>query len=152
MSALITRVLHEHGANLSLFGEDRHGRPLRARHLHEAQEHRDEAREHLLDAIRAAHFAGDHEHAGRLGKVLEEHDAADVAGGPEELDDQDQDARGEPEKPPGQINSTGSGRGAENMESRERRLLRESAARLRGEPRGMQLSSRRALADWLRQH
>jgi hypothetical protein len=33
----ISRYLHEHGGNRSLFGEDRHGRPYRARRVREAE-------------------------------------------------------------------------------------------------------------------
>jgi hypothetical protein len=34
---MITRFLHENGGNRSMFGEDRHGRPIRARRIREVE-------------------------------------------------------------------------------------------------------------------
>jgi hypothetical protein len=110
--------LTEVGQNRSLYGDT----PRRLR-----EQDRGDHRERIIDAIAAAHREGYHDRAAELARALEEMDNGEDAGEEleeaEDLEDESQAGRGEPRKPLGQVNTSGSSRGKENMESRERYLF-----------------------------
>jgi hypothetical protein len=115
MSEVLTRYLTEVGQNRSLYGDG-------PRRLREGEEptHRD----HIVNAIAQAHKEGAHETGRKLSDILEEmDDGADEPEEGEEREDESEAGRGEPRKPLGQVNTAGSSRGKENMESRERYLF-----------------------------
>ena len=114
---MITRLLSEHGQQDSLFGRDRRGRLRRA--LREGEQTTDDPRDHLVNAIAAAHREGNHDLGHALSKQLEEWDDADA-----ENEGESQAGRGKPFKDEGETNDQKGGKGKENMESRQRRRSR----------------------------
>jgi hypothetical protein len=136
---LITVEMNEMGSNGGLFGMDNYGRPLvplvelqRRRRVREGAEE-PTWRDHMSDAIARCHRDGDHERAMALARDLARFDGnmeeEDEPEGPEDLDDEDNSARGEPFKKYGVTNDgPRSPKGKQNMESLQRRQARRELA------------------------